>query len=169
MSLNSHITDRILAGGGFSNIYPIPDYQKSAVNTYLTQHTPSYPSYACSLNSSACYTNGGIYNRAGRGYPDFSAIGDNVVIYGNGRALRIGGTSASSPAFAAILTRINEERIARRKSTIGFVNPALYAHPEVLHDITVGNNSGCGTPGFYAATGWDPLTGLGWVVVFRAS
>ncbi|KAK6428759.1 Tripeptidyl-peptidase sed1, partial [Oleoguttula sp. CCFEE 5521] len=113
------------------------------------------------LNSSACYTNGGIYNRAGRGYPDFSAIGDNVVIGGQGRFLRIGGTSASSPAFAAILTRINEERIAERKSTIGFVNPALYAHPEVLHDITVGNNSGCGTPGFYAAPGWDPLTGLG--------
>ncbi|OQN98397.1 hypothetical protein B0A48_15665 [Cryoendolithus antarcticus] len=152
---------RFPSGGGFSNIYPIPSYQAAAVSTYLTKHTPSYPSYACSLNSSACYTNGGIYNRAGRGYPDFSAIGDNVVIGGQGRFLRIGGTSASSPAFAAILTRINEERIARRKSTIGFVNPALYAHPEVLHDITIGNNSGCGTPGFYAAPGWDPLTGLG--------
>lgn len=43
----------------------------------------------------------------------------------------------------------------------GFVNPTLYANPQVLHDITVGNNSGCGTSGFFAASGWDPVTGLG--------
>ena len=73
----------------------------------------------------------------------------------------IGGTSAAAPTFAAILNRINEERIAVGKSTVGFVNPTLYANPQVLHDITVGNNSGCGTPGFYAAMGWDPVTGLG--------
>jgi len=39
---------------------------------------------------------------------------------------------------------------------VGFVNPTLYKHPEVLHDITVGSNPGCGTNGFAVARGWDP-------------
>jgi len=47
--------------------------------------------------------------------------------------------------------------LAAGKSTIGFVNPVLYAHPEVLHDITSGSNPGCGTNGFAVATGWDPV------------
>lgn len=44
---------------------------------------------------------------------------------------------------------------------MGFVNPALYSHPEILNDITNGTNPGCGTPGFSAVPGWDPVTGLG--------
>lgn len=88
-------------------------------------------------------------------------MGDNVVIILNGLPTLIGGTSAAAPVFAAIINRINEERIAASKKPIGFLNPTLYANPGMFHDITVGNNSGCGTPGFYAATGWDPLTGLG--------
>lgn len=77
-----------------------------------------------------------------------SAIGDNVLIFNEGAPILIGGTSASAPTFAAILTRINEERIKAGKKTVGFVNPTLYAHPGVLHDITVGSNPGCGTNGF---------------------
>lgn len=152
---------RFPSGGGFSNIYPRPSYQAAAVSKYFANDNPAYPSYSCEYNSSACFSNGGVYNRAGRGYPDFSAIGDNVLIYNEGKPIRIGGTSASSPAFAAILTRINEERLKVGKSTVGFVNPTLYAHPEVLHDITNGTNPGCGTQGFSAASGWDPVTGLG--------
>lgn len=133
------------------------------MSAYLTNHPPPYASYSTSNdpNATAAATQGGIFNRAGRGYPDVSAVGDNVVIYNMGAPTLIGGTSASAPAFAAILTRINEQRLAANKTTIGFVNPALYAHPEVLHDITVGNNSGCGTTGFAASKGWDPVTGLG--------
>ena len=84
-----------------------------------------------------------------------------MIIFNEGSPNLIGGTSASTPVFASILTRINEERIEAGKSPVGFVNPTLYANPDAFHDITVGNNSGCGTPGFFAATGWDPLTGLG--------
>lgn len=39
------------------------------------------------------------------------------------------------------------------KSTVGFVNPVLYAHPEVLNDITNGTNAGCDTYGFSAISG----------------
>ncbi len=44
---------------------------------------------------------------------------------------------------------------------MGFINPVLYANPQVLNDITSGTNPGCGTDGFTAVPGWDPLTGLG--------
>lgn len=154
---------RFPSGGGFSNIYPQPSYQSSAVNSFFTNHNPTYKYYNTSgmNNPPESVTAGGVYNRGGRGYPDAAAVGDNVLIINNGLPTLIGGTSAAAPVFAAILNRINEERIAVGKSTIGFVNPTLYAHPEAFHDITVGNNSGCNTPGFFAGSGWDPVTGLG--------
>lgn len=118
---------RFPSGGGFSNIYPIPSYQASAVATYFSAHNPPYPYYS-TTNNQNIGANGGIYNRNGRGYPDVSAVGDNVVIFNKGAPTLIGGTSASCPVFAAILNRINEERIAAGKSTVGFVNPTLVSH-----------------------------------------
>jgi len=41
------------------------------------------------------------------------------------------------------------------------VNPVLYANAWALKDITKGDNSNCGTNGFSAVKGWDPVTGLG--------
>jgi tripeptidyl-peptidase-1 len=118
---------RFASGGGFSNIYPIPSYQETALSTYLTEHTPPYTAYSGNNNQNIG-ANGGIYNNAGRGYPDVSAIGDNVVIFNAGTPTLIGGTSAAAPVFASILNRINEERIAAGKSTVGFVNPTLVSH-----------------------------------------
>lgn len=60
---------RFPSGGGFSNIYPIASYQQHHVATYLTDNTPPYPSYS-TINNVSIGANGGIYNRAGRGYPD---------------------------------------------------------------------------------------------------
>ena len=151
---------RFPSGGGFSNIYPIPWYQQQQVEQYFAKHPPPYKYYESVYNSSFG-ANGGIYNRAGRGYPDFAAVGDNVVIFNGGEATLIGGTSASAPVFASIINRVNEERLLKGKRTVGFVNPTLYAHPEVLHDITVGDNPGCGTNGFNVTEGWDPVTGNG--------
>ncbi|TVY83605.1 Tripeptidyl-peptidase sed1 [Lachnellula suecica] len=153
-------TTRFPSGGGFSNIYATPDYQKTAVTNYLTNSPPPYKSYS-TTDAAAIGAGGGIFNNAGRGYPDVSAVGDNIVIFNAGAPTLIGGTSASAPIFASLLTRINEERIAAGKSTIGFVNPTLYANPSVLHDITTGTNAGCNTNGFSASTGWDPVSGLG--------
>jgi tripeptidyl-peptidase-1 len=151
---------RFPSGGGFSNIYPQPSYQSAAVQGYLKNTPPPYPSYQ-TTNSSNVGANKGIFNSAGRGYPDVAAVGDNVIIYNAGLPTLIGGTSASAPVFASILVRINEELLAKGKPTVGFVNPTLYAHPEVFHDITTGSNPGCGTNGFSTAKGWDPVTGLG--------
>lgn len=143
------------AGGGFSNIYSIPSYQSNAVSTYLTAHNPGYKSYTTS-NS-----NGGVYNSTGRGYPDVSANGDNIAVYNGGKFGLSGGTSAATPIFASVVNRINEERLAVGKKTVGFINPVLYSHPYILNDIKNGSNPGCDTIGFPAAQGWDPVSGLG--------
>lgn len=71
------------------------------------------------------------------------------------------GTSASSPTFGSVITLINGERYNAGKSSVGFLNPTLYANSSVLNDITQGNNPGCATSGFAAQPGWDPVTGLG--------
>lgn len=84
-----------------------------------------------------------------------------------GEPTLIGGTSMSAPIFASLINRLNEERLKIGKSTVGFINPALYAAPYVLNDITQGYNGGCGagttglsTVGFNASVGWDPVTGM---------
>jgi tripeptidyl-peptidase-1 len=148
------------SGGGFSNFFGRQGYQQSTVQKYFRKADPEYPYYE-SIDNSSFADNGGIYNRIGRAYPDVSSVGDNIVIFWKGKPLLGGGTSASAPIFGAILTRINEERLAAGMPTVGFVNPVLYAHPEAFRDVTEGDNAGCGTEGFPAVKGWDPITGLG--------
>ena len=52
-----------------------------------------------------------------------------------------GGTSASTPIFAAVINRINEERINAGKGPIGFLNPSMYANPAMFNDIVNGEQS----------------------------
>ncbi|KAM3511443.1 hypothetical protein MY11210_004935 [Beauveria gryllotalpidicola] len=97
----------------------------------------------------------GVYNRAGRAFPDISALGDNAVIAYDWGVGFGAGTSLSTPIVAAIFTRINEELIAVGKPPIGFANPALYANPGMLNDVTVGSQDddygvGLGTPNYPA-------------------
>ena len=72
-----------------------------------------------------------------------SANGDEIATFVKGKYVASGGTSASTPIFAAILNRINEARLAIGKGPVGFVNPVLYQHPEVLNDVVNGTNMGC--------------------------
>jgi subtilase family serine protease len=72
-----------------------------------------------------------------------------------------GGISGSTPIFASIINRINEMRLNAGKNALGFLNPALYSNSEMFNDIVNGTNPGCGTHGFSAVLGWDPVTGLG--------
>ena len=52
--------------------------------------------------------------------------------------------------------------ISAGKKPLGFLNPMIYAYGEnIFNDITTGNNPGCGTTGFAACSGWDPITGFG--------
>jgi len=57
---------------------------------------------------------------------------------------------------------LNDYRISKGKNPLGWLNPWLYGIGRTgFNDITSGSNPGCGTDGFSAIVGWDPVTGLG--------
>ncbi|KAI9829111.1 MAG: hypothetical protein M1832_000134 [Thelocarpon impressellum] len=140
---------KIYSGGGFSNVFGKPEYQAKAVDRWFAEHAPPYG--AERFNNSQTV----------RGFPDVSANGANYAVTVQGNFTLVYGTSASAPTFGSIVTLINEARLSAGKRPVGFLNPTLYEHPDVLFDITSGGNRGCGTPGFEATEGWDPVTGLG--------
>ncbi|KAJ7755248.1 family S53 protease-like protein [Mycena metata] len=137
-------------GGGFSNYFPIPSYQSDAVAGFLETLPTDFQ---------------GTFNSNGRGYPDVSLQGVNFQIVLGGEVTGVGGTSASTPTFASIISLINDQLIAAGKPVLGFLNPFLYYYASTaLTDITAGHNSGVcpvSTVAFNAGVGWDPLTGSG--------
>ena len=96
------------SSGGFSNYFPQPSYQKSAVEQYFARHSPPYPYYSefqVDVN-----TTKGLYNRIGRGYPDVASNGAYMPAYVNGELGQWFGTSLASPTFASILTLVSPPR-----------------------------------------------------------
>lgn len=100
------------------------------------------------------------FNRSGRAFPDISSTGSSNTVE-NGAWEDAYGTSASAPTVAALFALLNDHRLRSGLSRLGFLNPLLYSEKAKtgFNDITTGNNAGCGTNGFNATTGWDPVTG----------
>jgi pseudomonalisin len=128
------------SGGGASIVYPKPSWQ----------------------------TGTGVPADGKRDVPDVSlssAGHDGYLIFQEGSLYVVGGTSAASPAFAGIMALVVQHATARQ----GNANVAFYSlagkqgagGASVFHDITSGNNSVPGLPGFNAKTGYDQATGLG--------
>ncbi|KAF7298358.1 Subtilisin-like protein [Mycena kentingensis (nom. inval.)] len=139
-------TGAALSAGGFSNYFPTQSWQQSFVSSYIASIGTLYA---------------GRYNTSGRGYPDVSAIGEDVEIVVSGSTGLVGGTSCSSPIFASVIGLLNDQLLAAGKPVLGFLNPWLYANPGMFNDITTGSNPGCGTTGFPSKLSWDPVSGLG--------
>jgi len=138
------------SGGGFSNIFTVPLYQAADIYRY-SMHEYKHLSEIQ-----------GRYTATGRGYPDVAAQAYGYLTVVEDKVQVLHGSSASAPVFASIVALINGERLELGKSPVGFLNTALYLYPYVLNDITTGANEGCGVdPAFQAASGWDPVTGLG--------
>ncbi|RDB19145.1 Tripeptidyl-peptidase sed3 [Hypsizygus marmoreus] len=136
------------SGGGFSDYFSRPWYQDIAVESYLSKLPKDLYK--------------GLWNRKGRAIPDVAAQGRRFRVFWKGGIISIGGTSASAPTFAAIVALLNDARLSKGLPTLGFLNPLLYTKGlSGFNDIVEGNNPGCGTPGFNAMKGWDPVTGLG--------
>lgn len=136
------------SGGGFSSIFSRPSWQEKAVKEYLDKYSPEN------------YTETN-FNSSGRAYPDVASLGLSIATVFLEHTYGVGGTSASAPIFASIINLLNEERLERGKGPLGFLNPLIYKYPEMFNDVTVGSNPGCGTDGFAASLGWDPVTGHG--------
>jgi len=150
-------TDRFGSGGGFSQMFDQSDaqWQENATAAYIQTGAtlPKFPPK-------------GSFPPRGRGTPDVSALGEGYQIYVDGDIKAVDGTSASAPAFAGLISLINEARFQAGKTQMGFLNPFLYQHPEAFFDVVDGTNAisdGGGQLefGYAAAAGWDAATGLG--------
>jgi tripeptidyl-peptidase-1 len=138
-----------LSAGGFSNYFPRPKYQNSAVHDYFHKYGSQFP------NSSWYNTS------ASRAFPDIAAQAQGFIIVQMGLSMPVAGTSCSSPTVAGIIALLNDARFQAGKTSLGFLNPLIYSHPSAFNDITSGSNPGCESWGFFAAKGWDPITGWG--------
>ncbi|KAH9164898.1 subtilisin-like protein [Lactarius sanguifluus] len=137
----------VFSGGGFSNHFERPPYQRQAVPTFLEDLGSRYQ---------------GLYNASGRGIPDIAAQSIDFQFFFNGQEQRESGTSIATPVVAGIISLLNGWLISVGQDPLGFLNPWLYGRGlAALNDITEGSNPGCGTDGFSAIAGWDPVTGLG--------
>ena len=134
------------SGGGFSSLFPTPTYQQGLSSSIqdLLQKRRGVPDIAANANPSS-----------------------GLAMYQNGSWTTAGGTSASTPVWAALVAIADQ----MAGHPLGFINPALYRlanssrYAQDFHDITAGNNSqnvgGTMVPGYEAVPGWDAITGLG--------
>lgn len=132
-------------------------------NRYFKSHDPGFANYT-TVDRNIPYESGGVYNGAGRGYPDISAAGDFGLVWFQGAPALLGGTSMSAPIVGAMVNLINEERIKIGKGPVGFINPTLYKYEEMFRDVVKGAMTPgglCDGKGFNATRGWDPVTGMG--------
>jgi hypothetical protein len=158
-SVSSHV---VSVGGTSLNVDAAGDYIDETgwsgggggISGYVT--APSYQ------NNLAIYGANAFGMRAA---PDVSYDADPytgvavLATYGYGGWLQVGGTSASAPQWAALVTIADQGRALVGKPALdGYTQtlPALYSLPSSdFNDITVGDN------GYLAGPGFDLVTGLG--------
>lgn len=139
--------DWFASGGGFSEYFPAPTYQKATIDAYIKSLRGDYQ---------------GMYNSKGRGYPDVAAQGSNLALVWNSQVSTFSGTSAAAPVFAGVISLVNDALMAKGKPALGFLNTWLYSEGyKAMTDVVSGSSYGCGTAGFPAQKGWDAVTGWG--------
>ncbi|KAH9168478.1 tripeptidyl peptidase I, isoform CRA_e [Lactarius sanguifluus] len=85
----------------------------------------------------------GLNNPEGRGIPDIATQALKLIIFLRNVRIGVEGTSSSTPAPA------------------WFPQYSAIQWDSGLNDFISGSNPGCGSNGFSAVPGWDPVTGLG--------
>ena len=165
-------------GGGASIYFAKPSWQTGV--GVPSDNARDVPDVA--ITASADH-DGYILCSSGTGFNNCAAPGGIPAAVAAGSI--VGGTSASSPVFAGIVTLLNQYLVQNGGTAgQGNINPKLYplvtSTPTAFHDITVGDNiQSCkaGTPAGYpsgqqcpksgtfalysAGTGYDQVTGLG--------
>jgi subtilase family serine protease len=136
-------------GGGVSEVWARPSYQSAAAQ--------SQSAITCGTGGTTC-----------RETPDVTADGDpntGYVIYYDGQWNTMGGTSISTPTWAALAALADSSPACAGRS-VGFANPTLYklaasAYTTSFNDVNTGNNGYNHVPGFSAGAGYDMASGLG--------
>lgn len=139
-------------GGGISAFWGMPSYQSGpGVKNSYSSGGP------CGRKTGYC-----------REVPDVSASADpthGYIVFEQGQWTSIGGTSAATPLWAAIVGLLDVQQGSRHR--VGFLNPTLYkrvaAGDHIVNDITAGNDDYTTTAGgrFPATKSYDMASGLG--------
>jgi len=151
------------SGGGLSHVWYMPRWQQGpgVANAYSTGYR-EVPDVAVNADPQTGYD---IYCSAGG-------------CAGSKGWYAIGGTSAATPVWAAMIALANEASIKANGYLMGFLNPSLYSinhgspgtsYATAFHDIVpqlqpgvINNNDYVGTSGTYPdSTMYDMATGLG--------
>ncbi|KAH9179939.1 hypothetical protein EDB89DRAFT_2062947 [Lactarius sanguifluus] len=104
----------------------------------------------------------GLCGAAGRGIPDISAQAFKFSVVLKNVESFMGDTSCAAPTVAGIISLLNDFLISNDEEPLGWLNCWLYwLYDDGLYDVTSGSYPGCGTDGFSAIAGWDPVPGLG--------
>jgi kumamolisin len=127
------------SGGGISNVWDLPSWQKNLGSQYNKR---SYPDVSFNADPSSGQA---IWSQE----------------YGQAGWYVIGGTSMAAPQWSGFMALVGEARQKNGAATVGFLNPIIYGFADAdraatFHDITSGTNGA-----FSAGPGWDAVTGLG--------
>ncbi len=142
------------SGGGFSNLYSLPDFQAGIPNTQPGHRGVPDVAYDAGVA-------GGVLVHWGVGLQAFFGLDPRTPAF-----FIFGGTSAGSPQWAG-LTALGDQQANHR---LGFITSALYRisqqpglYSSAFHDITVGSNTVAvnNVGGYSTETNWDAVTGLG--------
>jgi subtilase family serine protease len=133
------------SGGGISpDSIPIPAYQKLA-------------GVITSSNKGSTTLRNGPDVSANANFTFYTCANQTTCM-----ANEFGGTSFAAPMWAGYIALANQQAAASGDSTLGFINPAIYAenitsaYGTDFHDITSGTSGS-----FSAVTGYDLVTGWG--------
>jgi hypothetical protein len=165
-------------GGGISETWAMPPWQAGLAVPQTAADE------ACSNDPSGTADNYTLQGDATtlpagttcRELPDVSAVADpqtGMTIVYAGSWYVYGGTSSSTPLWAAMLADINGSSACHGLAHgVGFVSPLLYqiaassptAYADAFNDVTAGNNDNLGVGGavdYPAGKGYDLASGLG--------
>ncbi|HTW20931.1 MAG TPA: IPT/TIG domain-containing protein [Mycobacteriales bacterium] len=167
-------------GGGTSALWSAPSWQQSAIASI----DPSV--FAAAYGSGASFGSGedqpcpqatSTDDTVCRTVPDVTAEADEYTgapgIYDHefGGWVDFGGTSSSTPLWAAMLADVQASAGCQSSGPLGFISPKLYAiganaseAAASFNDVTTGNNDDYAISGgqfFPATTGYDLASGLG--------
>jgi subtilase family serine protease len=184
ISTNYYLNSETAGNFTFMNTYAPPSYQAGLPTSFALTNATTATGGTCideaqdwtgpctSVSRTGRITPDVAFNSAVNGgvlayFSPASEVGSCWSVYACGAGWYVfGGTSAGSPAWAAIMALVNQAH----GGPVGFINSAIYElaqtdlYSNAFHDITVGNNTGfpgITQNGYVAGPGYDPITGWG--------
>src|SRR5262249_24372498 len=117
-------------GGGISQTYPIPDWQRGINSFLINRGSPM-----------------------ARNSPDVALTAQNVYVrWGNGLSGPWWGSSCAAPLWAGFMALVNQQAASVGQPRVGFINPTIYEianesiYGDCFNDIVTGNNTWPASP-----------------------